>query len=208
MRAGSDLGLMFTDTQLIQFKYPGMSGKTKAAVAAGELLLPSLLVSVPSAVAEERILKKITSQSIEETLRENPKLGTLDYAQIARITFAGIMPAWSPAKMLMELADGNWKEYDISLFWTPSASRKWPEGAIAALAPVLSGKVQAAEKLLEPPGLSTWTGPLPRPLLGRYQLKYPHNPEGVLKFHLEQLMSKGKTKEGAEHELMKQLGAA
>ena len=42
----------------------------------------------------------------------------------------------------------------------------------------------------------------PSPLLDHYRQKYPHNPEGVLNFHIQQLMKEGRTREESERELM------
>jgi len=43
-------------------------------------------------------------------------------------------------------------------------------------------------------------------LIDYYRLKYPHNPNGLLEFHIYRIERQGKTRQEAEQELAKQLG--
>lgn len=49
-----------------------------------------------------------------------------------------------------------------------------------------------------------FSGPEERALLAKYQRKYPHNPEGVLEFHISRRMKEGKTREQAVRALAKE----
>jgi ribosomal protein L40E len=78
----------------------------------------------------------IQDQNIEELLRENPQLSALDYALIAQITFSEKHRLTSP-NMLVELTNGERREYRVSFFWTQIAKSprgKWPEHLTSALA--------------------------------------------------------------------------
>jgi len=67
------------------------------------------------------------------------------------------------------------------------------------------GEMEKAEEL----ALPTWLRPrgpekYPKDLITKYQRLYPHNPEGVLEFHISRRMKKGKTREQAIKELTKE----
>ncbi|UCC33916.1 MAG: hypothetical protein JSW53_02630 [Candidatus Bathyarchaeota archaeon] len=69
------------------------------------------------------------------------------------------------------------------------------------------GKMLRDEILYQPPGqrldVETQTK-YPRDLFARYAEEYPHNPEGVLEWHINKKMKEGKTREKAIEELSKE----
>jgi len=71
----------------------------------------------------------------------------------------------------------------------------------------ISAKIEKPKEIIAAPQLRPFPmDKYPEELANRYQRIYPHNPAGVLEFHISRKMKEGKTREQAIEELIKESG--
>lgn len=96
-----------------------------------------------------QLFQEIERKTIEEIQRENPKLIAFDYSQISHMILSK-KSTFFYRKMTLELGSRERTQYNVVSFWTHYGSSDlvktiWPDQVLAALMPVLEGKMTLSD---------------------------------------------------------------